>query len=92
MQPLFYPFNALNWLREPELMTRKHVFRKHDCVQYPIQLSTIYMLQNQLVVKKKVTYIDLIIFSLSANFVFCAHRIAPPSAKECNMIKFKKKR
>lgn len=46
------------------------------------------MLQNQLVVKKKVTYIDLIIFSLSVNFVFYAHRIAPPSAKECNMIKY----
>lgn len=50
------------------------------------------MLQNQLVVKKKVTYIDLIIFSLSVNFVFYAHRIAPPSAKECNMMKFKKKK
>lgn len=85
------PFNASNWLREPELMTRKHVFRKHGCVQCPIQLSIIYMLQNQLVVKKKVKYIDLIIFSLSVNFMFYAHRIAPPSAKECNMITFFKK-
>lgn len=46
------------------------------------------MLRNQLVMKKKVTYIDLTTFSLSVNFVFYAHRIAPPSAKECNMIKF----
>lgn len=49
------------------------------------------MLRNQLVVKKKVTYIDLTTFILSVNFVFYAHRIAPPSAKECNMIKFLKK-